>query len=171
MIHLYTGEGKGKTTAAIGQAVRAAGAGYPVIFSQFMKGNDSSELSVLKELSNVTILKNSKRFGFYHTLTEEDKQQLFDIHNEILEELLAAARERRCRMMVLDEITYPVSWRLLDAAKLKALIAYGNDGLELILTGRNAAEFLLDAADYITEMKCVRHPYEKGIPARKGIEF
>lgn len=171
MIHLYTGEGKGKTTAAIGQTIRAAGSGYRVIFAQFMKGNDSGELPVLQDIKDVTVVRSPKEFGFYHTMSEEEKQALTDIHNFILDELLAAAKNKRCEMIVLDEITYPITWELIDVAKLKRLLAYAGDGPELVLTGRNAADFLTECADYITEMKCVRHPYETGAPARKGIEF
>lgn len=171
MIHLYTGEGKGKTTAAIGQTIRAAGSGYRVVFAQFMKGNDSGELSILQELNGVTIVRSPKQFGFYDTLTGEQKQELTDIHNMILDELLAAVKNKHCEMIVLDEITYPVTWELIDIDKLKCLLTSAENGPELVLTGRNAEDFLIESADYITEMKCLRHPYEKGISARKGIEF
>ncbi len=171
MIQLYTGDGKGKTTAAIGQAIRAAGAGYEVIFAQFMKGNDSGELHSIKELNNVRIVRSEKAFGFYHTLTETEKTELCRVHNKILDELLQAAEEKSCRMFILDEVTYPLNWQLLDWEKLKKLLSYSEKDTEFVLTGRNAPDFLFDRADYITEMKAMRHPYEKGLPARKGIEY
>lgn len=169
MIHLYTGEGKGKTTAAIGLAVRAAGSGMPVMFAQFMKGNDTGELHSLRELTNVQIVRSDRNFGFYSSMSDADKQALTEIHNRILERLLAAARTGECRMLVLDEITYPVSWGLLDIDRLKALLAC--EEVELVCTGRDAAQFLQDAADYITEMRCLRHPFEKGVTARRGVEY
>ena len=171
MIHLYTGEGKGKTTAAIGLAVRAAAYDAPVIFSQFMKGGNTGELSTLAKLGNVQILRSEKDFGFYHQMSEEDKQELTQIHNGILRQLLQAADEGRGAVMILDEITYPVKWKLLDLALLEKLLRRGCEECELVLTGRNPAPFLVEAADYVTEMRCVRHPFEKGVTARQGIEY
>lgn len=194
MIQLYTGDGKGKTTAAVGLAVRATGCGLRVIFSQFMKGNDTGELHVLEGLSQVTILRSPKEFGFYCTLGDEEKAELAQIHDDILDRILEAVQEHQCDMVILDEITYPVSWELVSVEKLKKLLLLAGKtdetgvsskaaeekaagglvlrGLpELILTGRDAVDFITDQADYITEMKAVRHPFEKGVGARKGIEY
>jgi len=175
MIHLYTGDGKGKTTAAAGQAVRAAGDGYKVIFSQFMKGNDTGEINALGQLENVEIIRSSRNFGFYSTLSDEEKSRLTAVHNDILDRLTESAEKNDVFMIVMDEVTYPVNWGLLDVEKLKKLLALAGEKArnapELILTGRSAADFIVNAADYITEMKCIRHPYEKGITARHGIEY
>lgn len=173
MIQLYCGEGKGKTTAAVGQAVRAAGSGLKVIFAQFMKGNDTGELHVLRQISGIEILRSPKNFGFYNSMTEQEKRELTEIHNEILNKLLLAAEEKRCGMIILDEVTYPVSYHLLQEEKLRDLLSFGNseNGMEIVLTGRKPEAFLTECADYITRMEAVRHPYEKGIPARKGIEY
>lgn len=171
MIHLYTGDGKGKTTAAVGQAIRAAGAGYEVIFSQFMKGNDSGELHSMQQIKNIRILRSRQEFGFYHTLSTGEKEELCKIHNEILDELIKAAKERTCRIIILDEVTYPVNWELLDKGKLQELLSYSGEDMEFVMTGRGAADFLTDSADYITEMKALRHPYAKGLVARRGIEY
>lgn len=175
MIHLYTGDGKGKTSAAIGLCIRAAGWERRICFAQFMKGNDTGELRVLERLPQVTILRSQKNFGFYHAMSENDKGELAAIHNEILDRLLEMAENRTCDLIVLDEVTYPVKWELLSMEKLQRLLDFGkgepNEGIELALTGRDAEKVLRDAADYITEMKCVRHPFEKGVKARKGIEF
>lgn len=175
MIHLYTGEGKGKTTAAIGLCVRAVGRGYSVCFSQFMKGNDTGELYALEKLPNVEILRSRKNYGFYSSMSEADKKELTKVHNGILDSLLEKAESGVCRMVVMDELTYPVKWGLLDMEKLEKLLEMGKEGsdaeIEIVITGRDAADFLKNAADYITRMECVRHPYEKGIAAREGIEF
>lgn len=171
MIQLYTGEGKGKTTAALGQAVRAAGCGKHVIFAQFMKGNDTGELHILSRIETIRMIRSEKNFGFYSTLSEEDKEELTKIHNRIMDELLKAAEEKSCDMIVLDEITYPVKWKLLDVEKVKKLLAFSDISMELVFTGRDPAGFLEDSADYITEMQCIRHPYHKGLKARKGIEY
>ena len=182
LIHLYTGDGKGKTTAAVGLTVRAAGRGMKVCFAQFMKGGDSGELHVLYEVPQVRILRSRKEFGFYNTLSEAEKRELTEIHNGLLEDLIAAVVEGSCDMVVLDEVTYPVNWGLLDKNRLERLLAFGQAGKmtqadcdiqapELVLTGRDPAAFLLECADYVTEMKCVRHPYDKGIMAREGLEY
>ncbi len=175
MIHLYTGEGKGKTTAAIGLCVRAVGRGYSVCFSQFMKGNDTGELYVLERLPNVEILRSRKNYGFYASMSETDKKELTKVHNSILDSLLEKAESGVCHMVVMDEVTYPVKWGLLDIGKLETLLEMGKKGsavdIEIVITGRDAGDFLQNAADYITQMECVRHPFEKGIAAREGIEF
>ena len=169
MIHLYTGEGKGKTTAAIGLAVRAAGCGMPVIFAQFMKGKDTGELQILKDMEKVRLMRPEHDFGFYGSMSDEDKRGLTDMHNHILDSILEAVKSGSCFLIVLDEITYPVKWELLDMERLEELLAC--KGVELVCTGRDAAPFLQDAADYITEMQCVRHPFEKGVAARRGVEY
>lgn len=175
MIHLYTGNGKGKTSAAIGLGIRAAGWKRCVCFAQFMKGNDTGELHVLEKMPEVTILRSQKNFGFYHTMSESDKAELTEIHNEILDRLMETAESGNCDVMILDEVTYPVKWGLLSMEKLKRLLALGKEDagkeIEIVLTGRDVGNVLRDAADYITEMECVRHPFERGVEARKGIEF
>lgn len=170
MIHLYTGDGKGKTTAAVGLCVRAAGSGMRVIFSQFMKGNDTGELHVLERIPNVRILRSARQFGFYKTLSDLEKAELTRIHNALLDQIWEAVQKRECDMVILDEITYPVNWGLLDVSKVERLLK-APVSLELALTGRNPAKFLMDCADYVTEMRAVRHPFERGIAARKGIEY
>ena len=122
MIQIYCGDGKGKTTAAAGLALRAAGSGMKVIFSQFMKGNDTGELHSLRQIKNIEIVRSNKQFGFYNTLTEQEKQDLTQIHNEILDRLLKAAGDGYCDVIILDEITYPVSFHLIDEEKLRQLL-------------------------------------------------
>lgn len=183
MIHLYTGDGKGKTTAAVGLTIRAAGRGMRICFAQFMKGGDSGELYVLRKLSQVNILRSQKEFGFYNTLSEAEKHELTDIHNGILDSLLVLVEKGSCDMIVLDELTYPIKWDLLDRGRLERLFNFAQAGPapggagdtesvpELVITGRDPEDFLLKWADYITSMECVRHPYDKGVQARIGIEY
>ena len=108
-------------------------------------------------------------------MSESDKEELTEIHNRILDKILELAESGNCQLVILDEITYPLNWGLLDMEKLKRLLTFGKQEadkeIELVLTGRSAQVFLSDMADYVTEMECVSHPYEKGIGARKGIEF
>lgn len=199
MIQLYTGDGKGKTTAAVGQAVRAAGSGYRVIFCQFMKGGESGELEVLKELPQVEIYRCEREFPFFNAMTDRDKEEITEIHNEIIRNIIRRldglnntgnistnGSGAAGLMVVLDEITYPLNWGLIDVSLFKDLVGKmkalyngrsGDSGeeslsrIELVLTGREPDRFILENADYITEMKKLRHPFDRGIQARKGIEY
>ena len=199
MIQLYTGDGKGKTTAAVGQAVRAAGSGYRVMFCQFMKGGETGELEVLKELSQVEIYRCEREFPFFNAMTDRDKEEITEIHNAIIRNIIRRFDGLNNTgnisvngsgavglMVVLDEITYPLNWGLIDGSLFKDLVGKmkalyngrsGDSGeeslsrIELVLTGREPDRFILENADYITEMKKLRHPFDCGIQARKGIEY
>lgn len=171
LIHLYHGDGKGKTTAAIGLAVRASGAGLKVIFSQFMKSGATGELNSLKSIAGIQIIRSEVQFPFYSKMSEEQKLQQTCIHNEILDEIEKSIMAGACDVVVMDEITYPINWNLIDENKLLNLVESCREKVEFVFTGRNPSERLLGLADYITEMKCIRHPYEKGITARKGVEY
>ena len=162
LIHLYTGEGKGKTTAAVGLAVRAAGAGKRVTFLQFMKGRDTGELHALDQLPGIEILRSEKDFGFYFQMAEEQKAELTRIHNALLEQALARTMAGEADVIVLDE------------ACLKRLLSRTDDKPyfpEIVCTGRDPQKWLADCADYVTRMECVRHPFDRGIGAREGIEY
>lgn len=171
MIHVYHGDGKGKTTAAIGLSIRAAGAGKRVVFAQFLKGSDTSELNVLKQVNEITILRNQKDLGFVFQMSEEQKKMLIEMHDETLNSVIRLIQNQEADMVVLDEITYVYNDRLINTDKLEQLIEQIPKTCELILTGRDPDAFFLNHADYITQMVCERHPYERKIPARKGIEF
>lgn len=199
MIQLYTGDGKGKTTAAVGQAVRAVGSGYRVMFCQFMKGGETGELEVLKELSQVEIYRCEREFPFFNAMTDRDKEEITEIHNAIIRNIIRRFDGLNNTgnistngsgavglMVVLDEITYPLNWGLIDVSLFKDLVGKvkalyngrsGDSGeeslsrIELVLTGREPDRFILENADYITEMKKLRHPFDCGIQARKGIEY
>ncbi len=171
LIHLYTGDGKGKTTAAIGLAVRAAGAGMKVVFAQFMKGRDTSELKSLSSLEGVTIVRNDEDLGWFKKNDKEQADRYTQVHNNILDEIETFIMNGECDVLILDEVTYPYNYGIIDKERLQALIKDKPEELEIVLTGRNAPEFMTEAADYLTEMKCHKHPYQQGIQARYGIEF
>ena len=172
MIHLYSGDGKGKTSIATGMAVRAAGAGRSVTLARFMKGGESAELAPLKKLG-VRVIEAEKEFPFFSQMTEAEKAEITTCHDRILAEVEQAvlAPVESGQLIILDEITYPVSFGLIDIDKLKALLANVSEQVELVMTGRNPADFLIEAADYHTELLKIAHPYDKGIQARYGIEF
>lgn len=171
LIHMYYGDGKGKTTAAIGLAIRAAGSGERVLFTQFMKGSQTSEINSLNRLENITVLRSDKSFPFYSQMTPEQKEEQTYIHDQILDTILQSVKEGGFDMVILDEITYPYSWKLLDCEKFQDFLKLARGKVEIVFTGRDPDAVFIESADYITEMKCIRHPYEKGIPAREGIEY
>ena len=171
MIHIYCGDGKGKTTAAVGLAARMLGTGGRVHIVQFLKGNDSSEIDFLKNCainSNVTISRCDKNYGFYKNMSDIAKKEITNCHNKNLTEALEMLS--KLDMLVLDEIFAALRFNLADMSIVKEIINSCH-GVELILTGREPQEYFIENADYISEIKKVRHPYDKGIKARKGIEF
>ena len=169
MIHIYCGDGKGKTTAALGLICRHVGAGGSAVFAQFLKSLPTGELATLKRLA-VPVYRNELPHGFFPNMSEEMKQTVRNMHDRTLAEVTQLARANVCSLLVLDELCAALSLGLIDREAVLALLDdHGN--AELVITGRNPDEALLARADYVTEMKLVKHPYEKGVKARKGIEF
>lgn len=171
LLHVYMGEGKGKTTAAIGLAVRAAGAGKKVIFAQFMKGGITGEMESFDKIDNITVLRCDKQFPFYDKMTAEQKNEQKELHDKILEQLMQAVCLGSCDVIVLDEVTYPWQWELIDICKLQAMLEMAQNKVEIVCTGRQPDAWLISRADYVTEMRAIRHPFEMGIKAREGIEY
>ena len=168
LIHLYCGNGKGKTTASLGLAIRAAGAGMQVVIVQFLKGMNSSETEIIRHINNITLLKYSFEYGFEYS---GKKDEIIKIHNQLLNDSLKLVKNGKCDLLVLDEITYAYSMDLIDRSVIDNLILKKPDELELVLTGRNPADIMTENADYISEIKEVKHPFTKNISARKGVEF
>ena len=169
LIHIYCGDGKGKTTAAMGLALRAAGSGKQVLVLQFLKDGTSSEFASLRHVPGIEAVPQTRTFGFSWTLSDEEKAQAKDYYSGLLED--AFRRSGDFGLLVLDEILGACSAGMADEPRLLALLAGKPDGLEVVLTGRGPSQALLDAADYVTEMKKIKHPYERGVSARKGIEY
>ena len=171
LIHLYTGDGKGKTTAALGLALRFAGHEKKVIIVQLSKGRATGELKSLALLPPVTVLRNTRDYGFWKTMTPEQRSACRAENNANLQTALRAAESGSCDLLVLDEVTSAFENEAADPSLIMKLITEKPPALELALTGRSAPPFMLAAADYISEIKCLRHPYEKGVPAREGAEL
>ena len=170
LIHLYCGDGKGKTTASVGLAVRAAGAGKKVLFVQFLKDGSSSELKVLRALDNVEVRVCQTHYGFLWTLGEEEFAQAAADYTALLREALAACADG-CELLVLDEAVSACNSGVIPERELLDFIACRPEGLELVLTGRDPSRALAETADYLTEMKKLRHPFDEGKDARPGIEY
>lgn len=171
MIQVYTGDGKGKTTAAIGQAVRAAGRGLTVVFIQFLKESElgGGDAATLRQLDLPLTI---ERFG------EDMLGPVSDSKRRQIQERVALgidfARSRIAEgvdLMILDEISHAVNLGLCKEDEVLRLLESAPEQLELILTGRDMPPAITDRADLVTEMKNVRHPYDKGAKARDGIEY
>ncbi|MBI5642792.1 MAG: cob(I)yrinic acid a,c-diamide adenosyltransferase [Deltaproteobacteria bacterium] len=171
LIHIYTGEGKGKTTASIGLAVRAAGAGLKVLFIQFFKedGALSGEKEILRGLNIELIRANCRHPIFTKGRTDIDAVKKATLETYGMAKSRAA--EGGVDLLVLDEIMSAVNGGWIEAEDLLSFLKNKPEGLEVALTGRSAPVELVEAADYVTEMLKIKHPYDFGINARKGIEF
>lgn len=171
LIHLYTGEGKGKTTASLGLLLRAYGRGFRVVLVQFLKGRESGELLTLGKLPGVTVLRYARDLGFYKSASESDKAEMERQNNENLKKARHLVSDGLCDLLVLDEICAAYNNGSVDRALVDKLIKQKPGHLELVLTGRNAPVYFIEAADYVTEFIKRKHPYDNGIAAREGIEF
>ena len=172
LTHIYFGNGKGKTTAALGLALRAAGCGQSVVIIQFLKDWKCGELNSLSLLKNVTILRGKASGGtFVHEMSVEQKAETKRIHDENLKKALEMQKNGQCDMMVLDEALDAYALGVLDAGMFVRLLDNKPDSLELIITGHSADAGIIKCADYVTEMVKHKHPYDLGVAARRGVEF
>lgn len=254
MVHIYCGDGKGKTTAALGLALRAAGNGVPVVIARFLKNDGSGEVGILENVPGVYLFPCERQFGFTWTMSEEQKAEAGEYFTELFErawemgcktvreDVEGAGKADGCMagenwgsdsvsdgssrrdigvcgtgssvsgspvsgpptsgplvsgspvfgspvsgspvsapltsppceiraLLVLDEIMAAVNSGFVANGRLLAALDHRPDGLEVVLTGRGPSEELLSRADYVTEMRAVKHPYEKGVGARKGVEY
>ena len=171
LIHLYTGDGKGKTTAALGLLLRASGRGRRVVLAQFLKGRETGELIMLKAFPDVTVLRETKDYGFYKMASERNRAAMRKEDSRNLEEACRLAREGLCDLLILDEICAAYATGTVDKELIDAFIADKPHHLELVLTGRNPPEHFVEAAHYVTELVMHKHPYTLNIPAREGVEF
>jgi len=171
MIHLYIGDGKGKTTAAVGLATRAAGCGRNVVFAQFLKGSNTGEIVSLETLG-VRVIRSERNMGFIWNMDSE-KQDAFRMEQARLLEAVAEMvfGVPSADVLILDEALDGIATNMLDDGAFMDLITRKPDGLEIVITGRAAPDWLTERADYITEMKKIRHPYDLGAVARQGIEY
>lgn len=171
-VQVYTGDGKGKTTAAVGLAVRAAGDGLKVIMVQFLKSASTGELNSAELLHpNFIIKRFEKPRGFFWTLSIDEKLELEKEIEEAYKFCISTLSEHGCDILILDEVMGALSNKLLNSEQIQDLIALKPDSMELILTGRNAPQSIIDKADLVTEMKQVKHYFKQGVSAREGIEY
>lgn len=170
LIHIYCGDGKGKTTAAVGLSVRAAGAGKRVLFAQFFKDGSSSEIKILEQLPQVQTDICKTHYGFYKRMDEAERSQARRDYTALLEDVLEKAGDG-ADLLVLDEVVSACNHGMVPENRLLGFLEGKPKNLEVVLTGRGPSQALVAMADYVTEMKKEKHPFDRGIPARKGIEF
>ena len=172
LIHVYYGYGKGKTTAALGLALRASGCGKRVVIVQFLKDSKSGELNQLALLPNITVLRGKAPGGvFVKDMDDAAKAETRAIHNANLEKALTMQQGGECDLLILDEALDAYQLGLLDEALLSSAVRDKPAAMELVITGHKETDWITDCADYVTEMAKKKHPYDKGIPGRRGIEF
>ena len=166
---VHTGDGKGKTTAALGLALRAVGTGMKVMMIQFMKGTwKYGELEAAKRLApDFTLLQMGEGF----TWETKDRKKDIALSKKAWEFCKETIQSKKYDLVILDEINYVLGYGFLETRDVVDFLKQRPEELHLVLTGRNAPEELIDAADLVTEMKEVKHPFQKGIIAQRGIEF
>ncbi len=166
LVHLYWGGGKGKTTAAAGLALRALGCGRSVAVVQFLKGTESGEVALLRQCG-AAVFRGAAGGKFVFQMDEAEKALTRRTQTENLRAALALQPD----LLVLDEACAAWALDMVDRALLREAVERKPAAQELVLTGRDPADWMLARADYSTEMVCRRHPYEKGVPARRGVEY
>lgn len=166
-VQIYTGGGKGKTTAALGLALRAAGAGLRVFFAQFLKGRDCSEIKALQHFSDLITVRQYGAEGFIH---EKPTSTDITAAQAGLHEAARVMAAGEYGLVILDEAAVAVDYELFQVEALLAAIRHRARYVEVVITGRRAPQALLDAADLVTEMREIKHYYHAGVSARTGIE-
>ena len=165
-VQVYSGNGKGKTTAAIGLAVRASGAGKKIYIAQFVKGMKYSEIKALDKFDNIDV----EQFGLRCFIIEKPKQEDIDAAMEGLKKVKEVIVSGQYDVVIMDEANIAVFFKLFSIEDLLDVIELKPDNVELIITGRYAEDKLIEKADLVTEMKEIKHYYNIGVEAREGIE-
>lgn len=172
-VHVITGPGKGKTTAAFGLAMRASGHGLNVCVVQFMKtGDTTGEVVAANRLKGVHVVQfGTGRWIDLRNVTDDDRAAANSAMSRVEEILTGHERGHHCDMAILDEVNVAVAFGLVDLKQLMKVLQSRTKGIEVVLTGRNAPKELIEYADYVSVIQSTKHPYDKGSPARKGVEW
>ena len=170
-IHIYTGDGKGKTSAAAGLAIRFAASGRRVLFAQFLKDGSSGEILVLSKVPGITCYPCRKKFSFSFLMSNDEKEKAVSCYSAYLWKILEKSVAEDFDMLVLDEAITAYNLCFFDNESLLKFLREKPEEMEIVLTGRDAVPDLIDLADYVSEIKKIKHPFDEGLTARKGIEY
>lgn len=170
LVHVYFGDGKGKTTAALGLGLRASGRGFRVLAVPFLKGSGSGEIRAAAQLPDFRMILGPDRIPFFYQMSREEQNQYKEQARAMFLEARNKAMEGKTDLLILDEVLDAISCGILETEEVAEFLKHRPQGLEVVLTGRNPPREILDLADYITEMRKLRHPYDSGTAARPGIE-
>jgi cob(I)alamin adenosyltransferase len=170
LVHIYCGDGKGKTTASVGLAVRCAGSGEKVLFCQFMKSGTSSELEILKKIDNIIVADNFCISKFSFKMNSEEKKFARIGITEQMKKAENFLELNNVGMIVLDEIIAAINAGFIDEKTVIEFIKKYREKSEIVLSGRNPSDKLIEIADYVSCIKKIKHPFDRGISARIGIE-
>jgi cob(I)alamin adenosyltransferase len=171
LVHIYTGDGKGKTTAAVGLTVRAQAHGFRVLFVQFLKNGQSGEVNVLRGLPSVRVCSGPADMKFTNEMDENDKNRTRQLHDHFFHESVDVARQGEIDLLVFDETFGAIATGLLDSDAMYEFLRNKPEPLEVVLTGRDPESRFVELADYVSVIQCKSHPYNRGILAREGIDF
>lgn len=170
LLQIYTGDGKGKTTAAFGMAFRAYGRGFKVGVVQFMKNRATGEVMLAEKLDGFFIKRLDTSSKFTWDMNEAELAELKIDIRKGFDFVTGLVREGKLDLLILDEFNHVIVKEYVTKEEVLALIDSKPNTMEMVMTGRNAPNWLMEKADLVTEMKCIKHPFDRGIPARVGIE-
>ncbi len=172
LVHIYTGDGKGKTTAAVGLGIRACGRGKKVLMLQFLKGSQTGEMFIIQNLiPNFELFRQTELKKFTWEMNQDELEEMKRNAKNTLQYALDQAKSGNRDMIILDELNLAITSGFLDIEDVLSFLENKPAELEIVMTGRYAPVELIKLADYVSEIKAVKHPYSVGIPAREGIEF
>ncbi|MEG1160300.1 MAG: cob(I)yrinic acid a,c-diamide adenosyltransferase [Acidaminococcaceae bacterium] len=170
LIHIYCGDGKGKTTACLGLALRCAGCGNQVLLVQFLKSRPTGELESLKLIPNITVMRGKPNTKFTFQMSVAEKQQVLVEHERLFDQVLNKCATEKIDLLILDEIIGACNTGVFPLKRLVSFLHKKPETMEVVLSGRNPAAELVALADYVSEISKLKHPFDQGIAARTGIE-
>ncbi len=171
LVHIYTGDGKGKTTACAGLALRMAGSGGRVLYSFMQKGIMSSEVRLLETIPGVDVIQICTMTKFSYLQNDEEKAEYKKQHTEGLREIVSLCKSGKYAMVIVDEAIGAIHEKAVNLKDIIELIETRPENCEIVLSGRKAPAELTEIADYVSDIHAVKHPFDRGIPARRGVEF
>lgn len=170
LIHIYCGDGKGKTTASLGLALRCAGRGGRILFAQFLKGRPTGELTFLAQIPAITVLRGKAILKFTFQMTDDEKRETKEAQTDLFHKVCAFCFDQKPDLVVCDELVGASALGLVPEEEVRRFLQEKPAKTEVVLTGRNPSQALIDLADYVSEIQKIKHPFDRGIPAREGIE-